>query len=119
MPGPTTIFGALVGFRAAGYLGAAVAATALFLPSSLLMMLVGAAWRRFSDSPWKDVVSAGLAPVVIGLVWSSVFTIGKGAVPGVAAIVIALIVTVLTLRTKLSAPLLIALGAAGGIGFLR
>jgi chromate transporter len=119
VPGPTTIFGALVGFRAAGFAGAAVAATALFLPSSLLMMLVGAAWRRFSDSPWKDVVSAGLAPVVIGLVWSSVFTIGKGAVPGLAAIVIALIVTALTLRTKLSAPLLIALGAAGGIGFLR
>jgi chromate transporter len=119
VPGPTTIFGALVGYRAAGYAGAAVAAVALFLPSSVLMVIAGVAWRRFSASPWKDVVSVGLAPVVIGLVWSSVFTIGRGAVPGVAAIVIALIITGLTLRTKLSAPLLIALGAAGGLAFLR
>lgn len=119
VPGPTTIFGALVGYRAAGYIGAAVAATALFLPSSILMMFAGAGWRRFSASTWKDVVSGGLAPVVIGLVWSSVFTVGRGAVPGVAAIAIALVVTALTLRTKLSAPLLIALGAVGGMGFLR
>ena len=119
VPGPTTIFGALVGYRAAGYAGAAVAAAALFLPSSVLMMFAGAMWRRFSASPWKDVVSVGLAPVVIGLVWSSVFTIGRGAVQGIAATVIALIVTALTLRTKLSAPVLIALGAAGGLAFLR
>jgi chromate transporter len=119
VPGPTTIFGALVGYRAAGYAGGTVAAVALFLPSSVLMIIAGVAWRRFSASPWKDVVSAGLAPVVIGLVWSSVFAIGKGGVPGLAAATIALAVTALTLRTKLSAPLLIALGAAGGIGFLR
>jgi chromate transporter len=119
VPGPTTIFGALVGYRAAGYAGAVVAAAALFLPSSVLMMLVGAAWQRFSASPWKDVVSGGLAPVVIGLVWASVFAIGKGTVQGPAATAIALTAAALTLRTKLSAPLLIALGAAGGVGFLR
>jgi chromate transporter len=119
VPGPTTVFGALIGYRAAGYAGAAVAAIALFLPSSVLMMFVGAGWRRFSGSPWKDVVSAGLAPVVIGLVWSSVFAIGKGSIQGPAAIAIALIVTALALRTKFSAPVLIALGAAGGMGLLR
>jgi chromate transporter len=119
VPGPTTIFGALVGYRAAGYAGAAVAAAALFVPSSVLMMLAGTAWRRFSASPWKDVVSVGLAPVVIGLVWSSVFAIGKGTIERPAAAAIALIVTALTLRSKLSAPLLIALGAVGGLAFLR
>jgi chromate transporter len=119
VPGPTTIFGALIGYRAAGFVGAAVAAVALFLPSSVLMMLAGAAWQRFSASPWKDVVSAGLAPVVIGLVWSSVFSLGNGTLQGPAAAAIALIVTALTVRTKLSAPLLIGLGAAGGMGFLR
>jgi chromate transporter len=119
VPGPTTVFGALIGYRAAGFAGAAVAAAALFLPSSVLMMLAGAAWRRFSASPWKDVVAVGLAPVVIGLVWSSVYTIGRATIQGPAAVAIALIVTALTLRTKLNAPLLIAIGAAGGMGFLR
>jgi chromate transporter len=119
VPGPTTVFGALVGYRAAGYVGAVVAAAALFLPSSVLMIFAGAAWRRFSASPWKDVISAGLAPIVIGLVWSSVLAIGKGTVKGPASVAIALIVTALTLRTTLSAPLLIALGAAGGIVLFR
>ncbi len=119
VPGPTTVFGALVGYRAAGYAGAGVAAAALFLPSSLLIMLAGAAWGRFSASPWKDVVSKGLAPVVVGLVWSGVFAIGKGTVHDAVSIVIALLITMMTLRTKLSAPLLIALGAVVGMSFLR
>jgi chromate transporter len=114
VPGPTTIFGALVGYRAAGYAGAVIAIAALFLPSSVLIVVAGAAWRRFSFSRWKEIVSMGLAPVVIGLVWSSAFTIGRGAVHGPVEIIVALVVTTLTLRTQLSAPLLIALGAAVG-----
>jgi chromate transport protein ChrA len=78
------------------------------------MILAGIAWRRFSASPWKTIVSGGLAPVVIGLVWSSVYSIGKGTVVGPAMIVVALVVTALTLRTKVSAPLLIAFGALAG-----
>jgi chromate transporter len=119
VPGPTTIFSALVGYSAAGYAGAAVAAAAIFIPSSVLMMLAGAGWQRFSGSPWKDVIAGGLAPVVVGLVWSSVLTIGKGAIHGPFMIVIALIVTGLMLRTKISATTLIALGAAGGAVLLR
>jgi chromate transporter len=119
VPGPTTIFSALIGFRAAGYIGAAVAAAAMFVPSSVVMMLAGAAWQRISVSPWKDIVSAGLEPVVIGLVWSSVFTIGGGAITGPASTAVALLVAGLMLRTKVSAPILIALGAAGGAVLLR
>jgi chromate transporter len=119
MPGPSTIFGALVGFRAAGFAGAAVATAALFVPSSLIVLLAGRAWRRFSNSPWKTVISAGLAPVVIGLVWASTATIARSAVHDVAELSIALLVTAFTLRSTLGAPLLIGLGAAGGLLFLR
>lgn len=119
VPGPTTIFSALIGFRAAGYIGAAVAAAAMFMPSSVLMVLAGASWSRLSASPWKAVVSAGLGPVVIGLVWSSVFTIGKGTASGPASVAVTLLVAGLMLRTKVSAPILIALGAAGGVVLLR
>src|ERR1700728_1351282 len=63
VPGPTTIFGALVGFRAAGYVGSVVATAGLFLPSSALVIFAGNAWRRFSASLLKDVISVGLAPV--------------------------------------------------------
>lgn len=119
VPGPTTIFSALIGYRAAGIPGAIVAAAAMFVPSTILMIGMGMAWRRFSRSKWKDTVALGLEPVIVGLVWSSVATIGKGALHGWPAYGIALAVTVLTLRTKISAPPLIALGAVAGAVALR
>jgi chromate transporter len=119
VPGPTTIFSALIGYNVAGVVGAAVATAAMFIPSTGLMMYAGAMWGKFSKSRWKNVVSVGLEPIVIGLIWSSVFSIGKGALHGIPAYVIATIVTGFMLRTKLSAPLLILMGAAGGAIFIH
>lgn len=119
VPGPTTIFSALIGYKAAGLAGAIVAAAAMFVPSTLLLMCAGAMWKKFAGSPWKDTVSLGLEPVIIGLVWSSVVTIGRGALHAPAAYVVAIVVTAVTLRTKISAPLLILLGAGAGAVLLR
>lgn len=119
VPGPTTIFSALIGYKAAGIPGAVIAAAAMFIPSSVLMIGMGLAWKRFSASRWKNTVALGLEPVIIGLVWSSVLTIGRGALHGWPAYAIAAVITGLTLRSKLSAPLLIVMGAAGGAALLR
>jgi chromate transport protein ChrA len=83
--------------------------------------MLGAAmvWRRFHDSPWRERIGAGLAPVVVGLTWASVLAFGKGAVGGVASVVIVVVVAALALRTKLDTPVLIGLAALGGIAFLR
>jgi chromate transporter len=117
VPGPTTIFAALVGYAATPdrpLLGAAVATVAMFVPSSIIMVAFDAVWERFSASPWRAVISQGLAPAIVGLVWSSVATIGRGAPAGAVAYALTVIVTLLMLRTKLAAPLLILL--AGGVG---
>lgn len=119
VPGPTTIFSALVGFAAAGIAGAAVALAAMFVPSSALMMFADTLWLRWKNADWKEVISKGLAPVIVGLVWSSVFAIGKGVAHGKAAYAIAGVVAVLMLRTKISAPVLILLSGAAGIVALR
>ena len=78
------------------------------------MVAFDALWERFSASPWRAVISQGLAPAIVGLVWSSVATIGRGAPAGAVAYALTVIVTLLMLRTKLAAPLLILL--AGGVG---
>ena len=119
LPGPTTIAAVPIGYAAAGASGAALAAAAMFVPAALMMFGASVLWRRFHDSPWRERIALGLAPVVVGLTWASVLAFGKGAVGGPASIAIVMVVTVLSLRTKLDTPVLIGLAALGGVALLR
>jgi chromate transporter len=122
VPGPTTIFAALVGYAAmpsAPVLGAVVATIAMFVPSSAIMIGAGALWSRLGASPWRTVVSRGMAPAIVGLVWSSVWTISRGTAAGPLAYTMTIVVAILMLRTKLSAPLLVLASGIAGVVALR
>jgi len=122
VPGPTTIFAALVGYAATPntpYIGAAVATIGMFVPSSAIMVAFDSLWDRFQASPWRAIIARGLAPAIVGLVWSSVISIGRGVSHSVVAYVLTAVVLVLMLRTKLSTPLLILLAGAVGVAALR
>ena len=124
VPGPTTIFAALIGYAA--------------MPKRSLL------WRRGRNgrdvrpvehhhderptSRWDRASRrlrggrssrADLAPAIVGLVWASVLTIARGTPAGIVPYAVTAVVAVLTLRTKLSAPLLIALSGVVGIIALR
>lgn len=117
VPGPTTIFAALVGYAAMParpLIGAAAATLAMFVPSSAIMVGFNSLWDRFQGSPWRGTIARGLAPAIVGLVWSSVVTIGRGAPASAIAYAVTAVVVLLMLRTKFSTPLLILL--AGGVG---
>ena len=122
VPGPTTIFAALVGYAAMpgrAWLGALTATVGMFVPSSVIMVIADAYWRRFEASPWRAIVSHGLAPAIVGLVWSSVWTISRGTPAGPLAYAVTGVVAILMLRTTMSAPLLIAASGIVGIIALR
>ncbi len=122
VPGPTTIFAALIGYAAMPsqpLLGASIAAIGMFVPSSAIMVVVDLLWERFSASPWRPIISHGLAPAIVGLVWASVWTISHGTPSGIVPYAVTAIVAVLMLRTSLSAPLLIVLSGVVGIIALR
>jgi chromate transport protein ChrA len=91
----------------------------MFVPSSIIMVVADTFWTRFQASPWRSIVSHGLAPAIVGLVWASVWTISRGTAAGPIAYTVTGIVALLMLRTKLSAPLLIAASGAVGIIALR
>jgi chromate transporter len=117
VPGPTTIFAALIGYAATParpLIGAGAAIIGMFLPSSMIMIAFDALWDRFQASPWRAIMTHGLAPAIVGLVWSSVITIGRGAPSSVLAYVVTAVVAALMLRAKVATPLLILL--AGGVG---
>ena len=118
VPGPTTIFAALIGYAAMPgrpIVGALIATVGMFVPSSIIMVVIDVLWKRFEASPWRAIISHGLAPAIVGLVWSSVWTISRGTTASITAYAITAVVAILMLRTKLSAPLLIALSGAAGI----
>jgi chromate transporter len=118
-PAPTSMVCALVGYQVAGFAGAAVATFALFVPGSIVVTVAGKAWKRLGDSPVRLAMSSGLGPVVVGLAWASVVTIGQGAVDSVPTVAIAVAATALMLWVDLSVPVTILLGAAAGVVLLR
>lgn len=119
VPGPTTIFAALIGYTAAGVAGAVIAAAGMFVPSTVLMIAMDTVWTRWKNADWKDLISHGLAPAIVGLVWASVLAVSKGATHSPYGYAIGIAVTVLMLRTKISAPALIGLSGLAGIALLR
>ncbi len=74
-PGPGSLIAALIGWQAAGFWGALVAALALYVPSSCVLLAVGHWWRRRGDSPARRVIERGLAPIAVGLIFAGVFTL--------------------------------------------
>lgn len=122
VPGPTTIFAALIGYAALPQrplLGAAVATVGMFVPSSLIVIGADRFWARFENAPWREIFSQGMAPAIVGLIWSSVWTIARGTPSGPLAYGIVAVVAVILLRTKVSAPLLILVAGSVGVVLLR
>lgn len=118
-PGPTTTMAALVGYRVAGFSGAAVAAVAVFVPAAIVVYVLGRVWERMQTHPWREPFARGIAPVVLGLIWASVWTIGRGAVDGWVTVVIALVAVVLMLKTELNQSLMILIAGVIGAVVLR
>jgi len=69
-PGPSTLIVALIGWQVAGFWGALAASIAIFLPSSILVYLVGAWWQRNRHSPLRRAIERGLSPVAAGLIFA-------------------------------------------------
>ena len=69
-PGPGVLLVTLIGWNAAGWLGALVASLAFFLPSSLLIYGAARVWNRYRGSRWHAAVEAGFAPIAAGLVFA-------------------------------------------------
>jgi chromate transporter len=65
-PGPVLMLAAFIGFKTAGIKGALVAATAIFLPSFLMMLSILPLLKRMKDLHWLKAFMRGVGPAVIG-----------------------------------------------------
>ena len=110
---------ALIGYKVAGLGGALAVLIAFFLPASVLTFGANRLWHRFSRWPWRESIRRGLAPVTVGLMIAGVISIGKTAIDAVGTLVLAVIVTVILLTTRLNPALLILGSAIAGWALLR
>lgn len=115
-PGPTTtMLSVLLGWKAAGWLGALVSVLALLGPACVLMYFVAQTWERFRNAAWREIVQDGLMPVTIGLMFSAGWLITLGADHSWQAFALTGITAGLTLATRINPLWLIAAGAMAGI----
>ena len=113
-PGPNMLMVSVIGYRVAGYPGAAAALVGFFLPAGLLTFGVARVWDRYSDSPLKLACERGLAPVTIGLMLAGTLILARTVIHSADDVVIAAVVTAILLAVKVNPVLLILGGGLAG-----
>ena len=78
-PGPSTLIAALIGWQVAGFLGALVGTLAIYVPSSIIMYGAVRWWHARADSPWRNALQRGLAPIAMGLVFAGALSVLQAA----------------------------------------
>jgi chromate transporter len=114
-PGPNAMIVALVGWKAAGVPGALVATAAICGPSSLLCYAALHWWQRLRDSPVRGIVQRGLAPVAIGLIFASGYTLAQGADRTLVAVALTVIAAAAIAFTKVNPVWVLAAAALVGV----
>ena len=120
VPGPNMILMmSFVGLKVGGIPGAITSAFATFGPPCLMYYTAHRLWDRFRDLPWPQILRRGLTPLTIGLVIAGGYVMARAADTGWPSVAVTAAAVGLMLATRLS-PLwiLIAGGAAGGLGLL-
>jgi chromate transporter len=113
-PGPSNLIVALIGFKVGGFWGALVAQLAMMLPASCLMLLVSKLWVNSRGSRWHLALEHGLAPIAVGLIFASGWTIAQGASLSLVGYLIAASCTLLFWKSEINPiPVMVIAGVFG------
>ena len=114
-PGPILMIAAYVGYKVAGIAGAAVAATAAFLPSFIIMLAILPVLDRIRTLAWMRAAMKGMGPAVIGVLAVSLLRLAPYALPDPFAMVIMAATIVVLLNSRIGAFKLMIAGAILGV----
>ena len=126
-PGPSSMIVGLLGLGAGwregigwALLNAVLAEVAILLPSTLLMVVACLRWRQLEHSPWRVAFERGMGPITLGILFAVGLKILHTAARTVPAVIVALVVCVLMLRTRISPLWFMAVaGLLGGLGIIE
>jgi chromate transporter len=116
-PGPSNLIVALIGYKVAGFWGALVAQLAMMLPAAVVMLVVSHIWVATAENRWHLTLEHALAPIAVGLIFASGWTIAQGASLSTLGYAIAAVCTVLFWKTHVHPiPVIVV---AGVLGWMR
>src|SRR5689334_16039736 len=114
-PGPVLMIAAYVGYKLAGVTGAAVAATAAFLPSFVIMLAILPVLDRVRRLAWVKAVMKGMGPAVIGVLAVSLVRLAPAAIPDPLALAMLVATVVVAMALRIGAFKLLFGGALVGV----
>lgn len=118
-PGPNILFVTVMGWQAAGWMGALVATLGILLPSAALVMVTHRFSHARADALWIKAVKEGLAPVVIALLLATSWILSEPWAGQWRMLALVIAAALITTFTRTPPVLLIAIGAMiGGLGLL-
>lgn len=115
-PGPSILIVTLVGYKAAGIVGAILATVAMMAPAGILVYLVARVWESAKDSAIRHAIEKGFAPLTVGLVLASGYVMSRTADHDFRAYALTAICTGIFVFTKINPLIVVAI--AGVIGWL-
>ncbi len=117
-PGPNVLFVAVMGYQAAGLLGAAATLTGIMLPSTVLA-LIASRWGH-ARAEWRAVraFKTGMAPITIALLFATGWILSAES-PNAASVAMSVGAALLVWRTNIHLLWLIAAGGViGALGWV-
>ncbi|MCZ8515068.1 chromate transporter [Paenibacillus filicis] len=111
-PGPVVITTGFIGYLAAGFSGASIAAVATFLPAYLFTIIPAPFFKKYGKKPGIANFVTGVTAAATGAIAGSVIVLGKRSIVDIPTLLFALVTLLLLWRSKKISEPIIVLGAA-------
>jgi chromate transporter len=117
-PGPNALWVTLIGLQIGSWPGAIAATAAVLLPGIIFSLTLVALQARNPNAPFAVAFRRGLAPIAIGLMFSSGWVLLRSVGHDWVGLAITFLTVAALLRTRLSPLILIAAGGLAGVAGL-
>lgn len=115
-PGPVVITVGFIGYLAAGFWGAVVAALATFLPCYLFTVIPAPYFKKYGKHPAIKAFVDGVTAAAIGAIAGAVLVLGKRTLTDLPSLIMSFATIAVLLKfKKLQEPLIILVAAGIGI----
>jgi len=114
-PGPVFTTATFIGYLTGGWLGGIVATVGIFLPAFLFAAAVNPVVPRLRASPWAAAFLDGANAAALGLMAAVAWQLARSSIIDPVTAILALIATVLLIRSNVNSAWLVLGGAVVGI----